>query len=770
MSAHRAAAVLLALLLSTGCPSAPTPDGDDTEDASVSPDASVADGGETDGGETDAGEDGGSGSDAGPTGPFVQPTLVTYPSIPLEALSGVALEGLRGTWEEEDFLSFSYQWLRCSTAGGFKCSPIPEAILPVYVPTVTDEGYQLMLRVTATNILGAVQAPSNVSLVVRPPGPINTVAPALSGTARVGGVLTVNTGTWTGAAGATYTTAWLRCEETTLVCSPIPGETGSTYTLTSADLGSRIRARVTATTSEGSVPVRTAPSEPIGHPACATLQTTAAQFAGTVANVAGSVAWTRPELAGTLDGMAASAGPLLPGERTQRLVMSGFGFELPPGGVVQGIELELVGWSSAGAGVHLERVVLDSPLGPVERTGMPEVWGTEPRTLRLGGSADTWEQSWRPEDISSPEFKVVVTVRHDGPGGADTVHVDGVRLTVHYQSRSSVGPVYATLVSQGSVEGRVAWENPSAAGPDDAQAATLTLAPQQQSQPLQFTGFGLPLPAGKVPRGVKVEFEASGSRNSWLAQFRPFYLVHGGVLLTDPSSAGGNSWLDELGYVEFGGALDSWRAPPLTHDQVTAPTFGAGMELFNISSAQSVTLGLHSVRMTAYYDVVVARSVRTAATASSESNTLTWQNPNNIKARDGALASVPGLSGDGASEQLTATGFGFALPPTAIVHGVQVTVRRLTLSGSDTLRDSTVRLVSGGGPVGGNRALGTTWKLPATDVQYGGSSDLWGRAWKVEEVNDPSFGVALAVRYAVVSGNDHPRVDSVQMAVSYCVP
>lgn len=40
----------------------------------------------------------------------------------------------------------------------------------------------------------------------------------------------------------------------------------------------------------------------------------------------------------------------------------------------------------------------------------------------------------------------------------------------------------------------------------------------------------------------------------------------------------------------------------------------------------------------------------------------------------------------------------------------------------------------------------------------------------MEEVNGPSFGVALAVRYEMVSGNDHARVDSVQMAVSYCVP
>jgi hypothetical protein len=587
----------------------------------------------------------------------------------------------------------------------------------------------------------------------------------------VGGTLAVDTGTWTGAASATYATVWLRCEEVTLVCSPIPGETGTTYTLTSADLGSRLRAQVTATTSAGSVPVRTAPSEPIGRPACANVQTTAARFAGTVANVAASVAWTRPELAGTLDGMAASAGPLLPGERTQRLVVSGFGFALPPGGVVQGIELELVGWSSAGAGVHLESVKLETSRVQAEHVGTPDVWGTQPRTLRLGGPADTWGQSWTSEDVSSPELQVLITVRHDGPGGMDSVQLDGVRLTVHHVVRSRVGPVYASLASQGSVAGRAAWENLSAAGPDDGQAATLTLAPQQQSQLLQLTGFGLPLPAGKVPRGVKVEFEASGSVAAWVAEFHALSLVHGGAPLVDYPLEESYSWSDELTSLEFGGSLDTWRVP-LTHGMVTAPTFGVSLALRNSSEQETriLNLNLHSVRMTAYYDVVIARSSREATTASSESNTLEWDDLNNLKARDGALTVARGLSGDTGSEQLTATGFGFTLPPSAIVHGVQVTVRQQTLSGSNALRDSTVRLVSAGGPVGGNRARGTTWAGIATDVQYGGPSDLWGRAWTVEEVNDPSFGVALAVRYEMTAGNDHARVDSVQMAVSYCVP
>lgn len=776
MSAHRAAAALLALLLSTGCSSTPTEEGDPPDasvsadagsggDAGATPDASVA---EDAGSEPDAGEDGG--SDAGPSGPLKPPTALTVPTLPTEALRGVALEGTRGTWEEEEFLAFSYQWLRCTTPAFNECAPIPEATLPAYVPSATDVGYHLAVRVTATNLLGAVQLLSNRSLAVRLPGPVNTVAPVLSGTARVGGTLTVDTGTWANAADATYATAWLRCEEVTLACAPIAGETGATYRPTRTDLGARIVAEVTATTSAGSVPARSAPA-PIGHPECASVQTTAARLPGSTANVAGTVAWTGLERAGTLDGMAASAGPLLPGERTQRLVVTGFGFALPPGGVVQGIELELVGWSSAGAGVRLESVRLESPSVRATHVGTPEVWGTQPRTLRLGGTADTWNNQWTSEDISSPELAVILTVRHDGPGGVDSAHVDGVRLTVHHQSRRAVGPLYASRASQGSVAGRVSWENLSAAGPDDGSAATLTLAPQQQSQPLQLTGFGLPLPAGEVPRGVMVDLEASGTAGAWQARFQALQLVRGGAPLADNPLADEYGWADEAEpySLGFGGALDTWHVP-LTQGVVTDLTFGVGFSLINTSAEQTFTLGLHSVRMTAYYDVAINQSTREATTASAESNTIPWQSPDNIKARDGNLATANALSGDSSSERLTATGFGFTLPPSAIVQGVQVTVRRQTQVHSDSIRDSAVRLVSGGGPVGGNRSLGALWARLPTDVTYGGPADLWGREWTVAEVNDPSFGVALAARYASSAGNDRPSVDSVQLTVSYCVP
>lgn len=78
--------------------------------------------------------------------------------------------------------------------------------------------------------------------------PVNTVAPAITGTNSVGSVLTCSTGTWTYLGDITYAYQWRRGG------SPIGGATASTYTLVQADAAATIDCVVTATTSAGSTP------------------------------------------------------------------------------------------------------------------------------------------------------------------------------------------------------------------------------------------------------------------------------------------------------------------------------------------------------------------------------------------------------------------------------------------------------------------------------------------------------------------------------------
>jgi hypothetical protein len=75
--------------------------------------------------------------------------------------------------------------------------------------------------------------------------PVNTVAPAITGTAQQGQTLTASTGTWTGA-GIAYTYQWKRAGVN------IGSATASTYQLVLADVGSTITVAVTATNDGGS--------------------------------------------------------------------------------------------------------------------------------------------------------------------------------------------------------------------------------------------------------------------------------------------------------------------------------------------------------------------------------------------------------------------------------------------------------------------------------------------------------------------------------------
>jgi hypothetical protein len=91
---------------------------------------------------------------------------------------------------------------------------------------------------------------NQIEIVVNPlaggVAPTNTVIPAITGTATVGQVLTVSNGTFTGDAVITFERQWFAGGVAIL------GATGATFTLTSAQIGKIIQARVTGTNASGS--------------------------------------------------------------------------------------------------------------------------------------------------------------------------------------------------------------------------------------------------------------------------------------------------------------------------------------------------------------------------------------------------------------------------------------------------------------------------------------------------------------------------------------
>ena len=77
--------------------------------------------------------------------------------------------------------------------------------------------------------------------------PVNTVAPAITGTTTVGQTLTTTNGTWTGVPTPTYTRQWYADGVA------ISGATGTTRVLAAGEQGKVITVVVTATNSAGVV-------------------------------------------------------------------------------------------------------------------------------------------------------------------------------------------------------------------------------------------------------------------------------------------------------------------------------------------------------------------------------------------------------------------------------------------------------------------------------------------------------------------------------------
>jgi alpha-tubulin suppressor-like RCC1 family protein len=85
--------------------------------------------------------------------------------------------------------------------------------------------------------------------------PVNTAAPAISGTAAQGQALSTTNGSWgTTNPPTSYAYQWRRCDGSGANCTDISGATASSYTLVYADAGGTVQVVVTAANAYGSTP------------------------------------------------------------------------------------------------------------------------------------------------------------------------------------------------------------------------------------------------------------------------------------------------------------------------------------------------------------------------------------------------------------------------------------------------------------------------------------------------------------------------------------
>jgi hypothetical protein len=197
------------------------------------------------------------------------PANTTPPALTGTAKVGQTLTVSNGTWSGSP-TGYTYQWQRCTSTTS--CTDVSGATAKTYVIHAADAGRTLRAVVTATNADGSSTANSNQSdTVAASGGPVNTVQPSISGDAVVGGTLTVDVGTWSGAP-TSFTFQWLQCTGAGAACTPVPGATGKSYGVRLGDTFSSLRVDVTAKNAEGQTTRRSSksdivvPFEPVAAP------------------------------------------------------------------------------------------------------------------------------------------------------------------------------------------------------------------------------------------------------------------------------------------------------------------------------------------------------------------------------------------------------------------------------------------------------------------------------------------------------------------------
>jgi hypothetical protein len=165
---------------------------------------------------------------------------------------------------------------------------------------------------------------------------------------------------------------------------------------------------------------------------------TATAIAGTGVDDAstGSVAWSNPGNVTADDASVATA--VLPGphDLSHYLKATNFGFAIPVGATINGIEAT-VERSSDGAGIQVDSIVSlvkGGVIGAVNRAVFTSIPGSS-TAKTFGSPSDLWGVTLTPADVNAANFGFVYA---GGEGTFKTISVDRMNITVYYTLNNGI--------------------------------------------------------------------------------------------------------------------------------------------------------------------------------------------------------------------------------------------------------------------------------------------------------------------------------------------
>lgn len=140
-----------------------------------------------------------------------------------------------------------------------------------------------------------------------------------------------------------------------------------------------------------------------------------------------------------------------------------------------------------------------------------------------------------------------------------------------------------------------------------------------------------------------------------------------------------------------------------------------------------------------------------------------WLNPGNAYASDDTFATVT-LDSPEVSEYLRVNNFGYSIPSSAIINGIEILMECESVN---NMLSSRARIIKNGNIGVAERATGAECIDPEI-YTLGTPTDLWGEAWTPDDINNSNFGFAFAMEAGLNSGQ--VDIDYISINVYYTIP
>lgn len=129
------------------------------------------------------------------------------------------------------------------------------------------------------------------------------------------------------------------------------------------------------------------------------------------------------------------------------LKATGFGFSIPAGSIIDGIQVDCQRHGLDGTFKDYSVKIVKGGTIQGDEKAPADYWPTEDAYKTYGGPADLWGLSWAVSDINGPDFGVVISAKNFS--NESYAYIDHIRITIYFtEAPAASSPLVVLWLSE----------------------------------------------------------------------------------------------------------------------------------------------------------------------------------------------------------------------------------------------------------------------------------------------------------------------------------